>query len=151
MHAENFLIDDGRYGQAIEAVGKRLPNLDVVPPLACKTTRDNQNHHFTNHPTYPTDNCATCIDQLAAIQSSEVRRAREPTFVVEAVDAVDGSTLVVAPQNEEILWVLDLESKLPARPKSQQNRISMCSDLVNTDFQHGMQCKMWTLVVAASE
>ena len=27
----------------------------------------------------------------------------------------------------------------------------MCSDLVNTDFQRRMQCKMWTLVVVASE
>jgi hypothetical protein len=50
---------------------------------------------------------------------SVVGRARGPTFVVEAVDAIDGSTLVVAPQNEEILRVLDLESKLPARPKMQ--------------------------------
>lgn len=29
-------------------------------------------------------------------------------LIVEAVDAVDGSTLVVAPQQEEILWVFDL-------------------------------------------
>lgn len=30
------------------------------------------------------------------------------TLVVEAVDAVDGGTLVVAPQQEEVLGVLDL-------------------------------------------
>lgn len=34
MHGEDLLVDDGGNGQAIEAVGKRLPELDVVPPLA---------------------------------------------------------------------------------------------------------------------
>lgn len=30
------------------------------------------------------------------------------TLIVETVDAVDGSTLVVAPEQEEVLWVFDL-------------------------------------------
>ena len=30
------------------------------------------------------------------------------TLVVEAVDAIDGSTLVVPPEQEEVLWVFDL-------------------------------------------
>lgn len=30
------------------------------------------------------------------------------TLIVEAVDAVDGSTLVVAPEQEKVLWVFDL-------------------------------------------
>ena len=34
VHAENLLVDDGRDRQAVEAVGKRLPELNVVPPLA---------------------------------------------------------------------------------------------------------------------
>lgn len=34
MHGEDLLIDDGRYGQAIEAVRKGLPQLDIVPSLA---------------------------------------------------------------------------------------------------------------------
>lgn len=29
-------------------------------------------------------------------------------LVIEAIDTVDGGTLVVATQNEEVLWVLDL-------------------------------------------
>jgi hypothetical protein len=36
------------------------------------------------------------------------------TLIVEAVDAVDAGTLVVAAQNEEILGVLDLVSKQEA-------------------------------------
>lgn len=53
MAAEDFLIDDGSNGQTVEAVGERLPELDVVAPFA---------------------------------------------LVVEAIDAVDGRTFVVAPQ-----------------------------------------------------
>ena len=34
VHAEDLLVDDGGNGQAVEAVGERLPQLDVVPPLA---------------------------------------------------------------------------------------------------------------------
>jgi len=34
MHRENLLVNDGGDWQAVEAIGKRLPQLDVVPPLA---------------------------------------------------------------------------------------------------------------------
>ena len=63
MAAEDLLVDDGGEGEAVEAVGEGLPQLDVVPSLA---------------------------------------------LVVEAVDAVDGGALVVAPQQKEVLRVLDL-------------------------------------------
>ena len=63
MHGEDLLINDGGNGQAVEAVGKCLPQLDVVASLA---------------------------------------------LIVESVDAVDGRTLVVAAQDEEVFGVLDL-------------------------------------------
>jgi len=31
-----------------------------------------------------------------------------PTFVIEAVDAVDACTLVVATEQKEVLWIFDL-------------------------------------------
>ena len=34
MHAEDFFVNDGGYGKAIEAVRKGFPQLYVVPPLA---------------------------------------------------------------------------------------------------------------------
>ena len=34
MHGEDLLINDGSNGQAVEAVGKSLPQLDVVASLA---------------------------------------------------------------------------------------------------------------------
>jgi len=34
MTAEDLLVDDGGDGQTVEAVGERLPQLDVVPTLA---------------------------------------------------------------------------------------------------------------------
>lgn len=61
MHSEDLLIYNCCNGQAIEAVCKRLPQLDVIPPLA---------------------------------------------FVVESVDTIDGSTLMISAQDEEIFWVL---------------------------------------------
>lgn len=35
MHRKNLLVDDGGDGQAVEAVGERLPQFDVVPAFAC--------------------------------------------------------------------------------------------------------------------
>ena len=63
MHCEDFLIYDCSNRQAVEAVGKSLPQLDVVPTLA---------------------------------------------FVIEAVDTVDGSTFMVAAQDEKVFRILDL-------------------------------------------
>lgn len=34
MHGEDLLVDDGGDGQAVEAVRKSLPQLDVIAPLA---------------------------------------------------------------------------------------------------------------------
>ena len=36
MAAEDLLIHNSGNGQTVEAVGESLPELDVVPPLACK-------------------------------------------------------------------------------------------------------------------
>lgn len=63
MHGEDLLVDDGGNGQAVEAVGKCLPQLDVVASLA---------------------------------------------LIVETVDTVDGCTLVVTAEDEEVLRVFDL-------------------------------------------
>ena len=63
MHSEDLLIDDGCNRQAVEAVRKSLPELDVVASLA---------------------------------------------LIVETVDAVDGGTLVISAQDEEVLGILDL-------------------------------------------
>lgn len=63
MHGEDLLVNDGCDRQAVEAVRKCLPQLDVVPALA---------------------------------------------LIVETVDAVNRGALVVATQNEEVLWILDL-------------------------------------------
>lgn len=63
MHGEDLLVDDSSNGQAVEAVGEGLPQLDVVSSLA---------------------------------------------LIVKAIDTVDGGTLVVTTQNEEVLGVLDL-------------------------------------------
>ena len=34
VHGEDLLVDDGGNGEAVEAVGESLPELNVVPPLA---------------------------------------------------------------------------------------------------------------------
>jgi len=66
MHRQDFVVDQGRNRQAVEAVRKHFPQSDGVTPFA---------------------------------------------FVVEAVNAINTCTLVVAAQEEKVLWVLDLVCK----------------------------------------
>jgi len=47
VHAENLLVDDGGNGQAVEAVSEGLPQLDVVPPLACWVERERKKRKRT--------------------------------------------------------------------------------------------------------
>lgn len=69
MHGEDLLVDDGGNGEAVEAVGECLPQLDVVAALA---------------------------------------------LIIKAIDAVDGSTLVVSAEDKEVFGVLDLVRKQQA-------------------------------------
>lgn len=63
VHGKDLLVNNGGNGETVEAVGKCLPELDVVATLA---------------------------------------------LVVETIDTVDGGTLVIATEDEEVLGVLDL-------------------------------------------
>ena len=69
VHGEDFLVDNGGDWKTVETVGKGLPKLDVVPPLA---------------------------------------------LIVKSVDTVDGGTFVIAAEDEEVFWVLDLVRKKQA-------------------------------------
>lgn len=44
----------------------------------------------------------------APVACNRCRPVTARTLVIEAVDAVDAGTLVVATQDEEVLWILDL-------------------------------------------
>ena len=54
MAAENLLVYNGRYRQTVETVGKRLPQLYVVSPLAYNTSvaSCSSEHTFTAHTTF---------------------------------------------------------------------------------------------------
>mmetsp|Transcript_32093 Transcript_32093/g.53031 ORF Transcript_32093/g.53031 Transcript_32093/m.53031 type:complete len:208 (+) Transcript_32093:716-1339(+) len=66
VHAKDLLVNDGGAWKTVEAVGKRLPQLDSESSLA---------------------------------------------LVIKAVDAIDGSTLVVTTEHEKVLRILDFVSK----------------------------------------
>ena len=68
MATEDLLVHNGRDGQTVEAVGEGFPQFDVVASLA--------------------------FNKMLRIQT--VGSWRKLTFIVKAVDPVDGSTLVVS-------------------------------------------------------
>lgn len=88
--AEDLLINDGGYGEAVEAVGEGLPQLYVEPAFACWNTQ--------SHPVGARRRLRAFLSACSA----------SLTLVIEPVDAVDGGALVVAPEQEEVLWIFDL-------------------------------------------
>jgi hypothetical protein len=66
VHADNFIINDGTAGQAVECIAKLLPHFDGKSATA---------------------------------------------LIVESVNAINARSLVISPQQKEILRVLDFVGK----------------------------------------
>lgn len=81
VHGENLLVNNRSNGKTVEAIGKGLPQLDVITSFACRTWLST----------------SVFITILA-----------ELTFIVETVDSVDAGAFVVSSQDEEVFWVFDL-------------------------------------------
>jgi len=73
--AEDFFIDNCGERQTVEAICERFPKL-IQKRVISRFCR------FSN------------LDIIPAF-----------TFVIEAVDSVDGSAFVISPQQKEVLWV----------------------------------------------
>lgn len=91
MAAEDLLINDGRNREAVEAVSESLPQLYVEPAF---TWGGGKHSHTRLEP--------VCWFPLRLCGFTSL------TLVVETVDAVDRGALVVAPEQEEVLWIFDL-------------------------------------------
>lgn len=79
MHREYLFVDYSRDREAVEAVDEGAPDLDVVPPLACKNW------------------------SMIYIPCRDILR----TLIVKSVNAIYRSGLVVPAEKEEVLGVLD--------------------------------------------
>ena len=84
MHGEYLLVDDGGDGQAIKAVRKCLPQLDVVPAFAWARS------------------------SVSITNGEKYRSEGSRTLVVEAIDSVDARTFMVTSQDEKVFGILDL-------------------------------------------
>lgn len=84
MHGEDLFVNDRSDGQTVEAIRKRLPELDIVPAFTYTSVR------------------------VSNLRLSVVDHLDRPTLVVEAVDPVDTRALVVSTQDEKVFRVFDL-------------------------------------------
>jgi uncharacterized protein YqiB (DUF1249 family) len=81
VHREDLLIDNSGNRETVEAVGERLPQLDVITTFA-----------YTH--------------QLTIVDPAQPHKTL--TFIIESIDSVDGSTLVISAEDEKVFWVFDL-------------------------------------------
>lgn len=89
MTAENLLVNDGRDGKTVEAVREGLPQFDIKASFTClKKVK------------------VTCKTQADC--GMRLTKQIFHTLVVESVYAINTGALVVAPQQKEVLRVLDL-------------------------------------------
>lgn len=89
MAAEDLLVNDGGNREAVKAVGEGLPQLYVEPAFAWWNTQ--------SHPVRPRLRLLFGQFCFASL-----------TLIIKPVDAVDGGTLMVAPEQKEVLWIFDL-------------------------------------------
>jgi hypothetical protein len=129
LTAEDPFVDDGSNGQAVEAVGERFPQLDVVASLACRGEEQHETRsvlRFGGSPIllphfYGATHSLGSLLRASTIVPAVLMADADPpdnekmktrlTLVVESVDPVDGRTFVVAPENEEVLGVFALVSE----------------------------------------
>jgi len=99
VHAEDFLVNDGCNGKAVEAVGKGFPQFDVKSPLAWLEER---------------------VGRWLGKERERKRKGKKKkggekkekrTLVVKAVDSIDASALVITTKNEKVFRVLDFVSE----------------------------------------
>lgn len=96
MAAEDLLINDSSNREAVKAVSEGLPQFYVKPALAWwnRLTRIIRTKHSLSQGCGSGQVCRVCLTLL--------------TLIVEPIDAVDGSALMVAPEQEKVLWVFNL-------------------------------------------
>lgn len=90
MHAKDFLVYYSCYRQAVETIGKSLPQLDIVSPLACVSVIQTKHLKIQRH------------------KETHSNQTKSLTLVVETVDTVDRGALMIAAKDEEILGIFDL-------------------------------------------
>jgi hypothetical protein len=83
VHAEDLLVDDGSHGKAVKGISEDLPKLDVISALTCREKGSKE----------------------------EGLTGGGQTFVIEAIDAVDGGALMVATKDKEVFRIFDLVSQ----------------------------------------
>ena len=79
MHCEYFFVDDGSDRKAVEAIGERFPQLDVVPTFTRIEVEEKGGQNGT----------------LRSMIRTRLRAGLR-TFVVEAIDSINARTFVVA-------------------------------------------------------
>lgn len=92
MHTKDLFIDNGSDRETIKAIGKGLPELDVVSSLAFG------NPIIVSNPCQPPSGSSSHI----------------LTFIIEAIYTVDACAFVIASQDEKVFRVFDLVSEQKA-------------------------------------
>jgi len=121
--AENLLVDDGCNGETVEAVGERLPELDVVPPLA-----------FVVESVYPVDAGALVVsaeqeeilgilDLVSEKEADGLERLLTPVHVVpeEEVVGFRGEPAVLEQTKEVRELTVDVAADFERRFEFQEN------------------------------
>ena len=88
MHGEYFLVDDSGDRETIKTIRKRLPQFDIVSSFALISQYK------------------PCIQRKMGVGGE-----KGGTFIIEAVDPIDGSAFVISSKNKEIFRVLDFVCK----------------------------------------
>jgi hypothetical protein len=119
VHGEDLLIDDSSNGQAVEAVGERLPQLDVVSPLALVVESVDTVDGRALVVTAENEEVLGVLDLVCEEQADGLEGLLATVDVVakEEVVGLGGETAVLEQTEQIVVLAVDISADLHSRQR----------------------------------
>ena len=130
MHGENLLVNDGGNGEAVEAVGEGLPELDVVSALALIVESINTVDRGALVVTAENEEVFGVLDLVGKEQANSLKGLLSTVDVVteEQVVGLRGETTVFEQTEEIVVLTVDITTDLKTNTQTRQKKKGQKSD-----------------------
>lgn len=130
VHGENLLVNDGGNGEAVEAVGEGLPELDVVSALALIVESINTVDRGALVVTAENEEVFGVLDLVGKEQANSLKGLLSTVDVVteEQVVGLRGETTVFEQTEEIVVLTVDITTDLKTNTQTRQKKRAKKSD-----------------------
>ena len=145
MHGEDLLVNDGGDGQAVEAVGEGLPQLDVVSSLALIVETVDAVDRGTLVVAAEDEEVLGVLDLVGEEQADGLERLLATVDVItkEEVVGLRRETTILEQTQEVVVLAVDITTDLDERVRrEEQNRMERVATLMGASSSRRMGWEM---------